>query len=89
MALKKINKLVLTHAILYLNRRPKLRHAALRVLTWFPGLKARLVGAAMGRSFAQTTVPTVSTDLASLTPRARQIYADLKDAIDRRKKERN
>lgn len=85
MALKKINKLVLTHAILYLNRRPKLRHAALRVLTWFPGLKARLVGAAMGR-YDTPTSSTIPTYLQHLTPRARQIHDDLKTAMKRRQK---
>ena len=88
-AIKTKIKLLQAHASLYVNRRPKLRHAALGVLARFPTLKARLKVATMNRSFAQTTVPTVSTDLANLTPRARQIYADLKDAIDRRKKERN
>ena len=88
-ALKVKIKLLLAHAKLYVTCRPKLRHVALVVLAQFPTLKARLKVATMNRSFAQTTVPTVSTDLADLTPRARQIYADLKDAIDRRKKERN
>jgi len=87
LAIKTKIKILLAHASLYVTRRPKLRDAALVVLAQFPSLRARLKVATMNRSFAQTTVPTVSTDLANLTPRARQIYADLKDAIDRRQKE--
>ena len=88
-ALKTKIKLLLAHAKLYVIRRPKLRHAVLLVLAQFPTLKARLKVAPMNRSFAQTTMPTVSTDLANLTPRARQIYADLKVAIERQQKERS
>jgi SAM-dependent methyltransferase len=85
-AIKTKTKLLLAHASLYVNRRPKLRQAALGVLARFPTLKARLKVATMNRYFAQTTVPTVSTDLANLTPRARQIYADLRAAIENNKR---
>jgi SAM-dependent methyltransferase len=88
-AIKTKTKLLLAHASLYVNRRPNLRQAALVVLAKFPTLKARLKVATMNRYFEPTTKPTASTDLANLTPRARQIYADLKDAIDRRKRECN
>jgi FkbM family methyltransferase len=88
-AIKTKTKLLLAHASLYVNRRPKLRQAALVVLAKFPALKARLKVATMNRYFEQTTKPTDSNDLANLTPRARQIYADLKDSIDRRKRECN
>jgi SAM-dependent methyltransferase len=88
-AIKKKTKFLLLHASLYVNRRPKLRQVALVVLAKFPTLKVRLKVAMMNRYFEQTAKPTVSTDLANLTPRARQIYADLKDAIDRRKRECN
>ena len=86
-AIKTKAKLLLAHASLYVNRRPKLKHAALGVLARFPTLKARLKVAMMNRSFAQTTAPTVSIDLANLTPHARQIYVDLKAAIECRQKE--
>jgi O-antigen chain-terminating methyltransferase len=82
-------KVLLAHASLYVNQRPKLRHAALLVLARFPAVKARLKAAAMNRSIAPTAEPAVSTDLAHLTPHARQIYADLKNTIERRQKERN
>ena len=88
-AIKTKAKLLLAHASLYVNRRPKLKHAALGVLARFPTLKARLNGTTMNKSFAQRTVQTVSTDLANLAPHTRQIYTDLKDAINRRQKERN
>jgi O-antigen chain-terminating methyltransferase len=78
---------LLAHASLYINRRPKLKHAALGVLARFPTLKARLKVAMTNRSFAETTMPTGSTLFANLTPRARQIHADLKAAIVRLHKE--
>ena len=85
-ALKTKIKLLLAHAKLYVTRRPKLRHAALVVLAQFPTLKARLKAATANKSFAQIIAPTASTDLANLTPRARQIYADLRAAIENNKR---
>jgi SAM-dependent methyltransferase len=88
-AVKMKTKLLLAHASLYVNRRPKLRHAVLSVLALFPTLKSRLKVAIMNRSDAQTIAPSVPPDLINLTPCARQIYIDLKAAIEHRQKERN
>ena len=85
-ALKAKTKLLLAHASLYVNRRPKLRHAALVVLARFPTLKTRLKMAATSRSFTRTTDLAVFPPLANLTLRARQVYADLKTAIENNKR---
>ena len=76
-------KLLLAHAKLYINRRPKLRRATIAVLSLFPTLKKRLRRATMDASTAQITQPPIATDLTNLTPRARVIYSDLKAAIQK------
>ena len=89
-ALKPRLKLFLQHTALYVRRRPWLRRVTLGVLAHFPSLKTRLLrivtdnGAS--HSSRQSDAPT---ELAHLTPRARQIYADLKSALARRQKEGN
>jgi O-antigen chain-terminating methyltransferase len=80
-------RLLLLRAALGINGRNRLKKAALLVLAPFPALKARLKMAALKASFAQGAAPAASKDLAHLTPRARQIYADLKVAIARQQKE--
>jgi O-antigen chain-terminating methyltransferase len=89
LALKVKTKLLLVHASLYVNRRPKLRHAVLSVLARFPNLKTRLKVTILNRSSAQTIAPFVPINLTKLTPCALQIYIDLKAAIEHRQKERN
>jgi SAM-dependent methyltransferase len=89
LALKVKTKLLLAHASLYVNRRPKFRHAVLSVLARFPNLKARLKVAILNRSAAQTIAPLVPIDLTKLTPRTCQIYTDLKAAIEHRQKGRS
>jgi SAM-dependent methyltransferase len=83
--IKRTIKLLLAHATLYTNRRPKLRNAVLVVLSQFPTLKARIKMETVN-SFPQETTPTILTDLADLTPRAQEIYAALKNSIDRQQK---
>lgn len=80
-------RLLLLRATLDISGRHRLKNAALLVLAPFPALKARLKKAALNASFAQGAAPAASKDLANLTPRARQIYADLKVAIARQQKE--
>jgi hypothetical protein len=80
-------KLLLRHAALYIGLRPRLKRVVLAALNRFPGTKARLFQVA-ARSVAtqvhyyqpeqEASTPT------ALTPRARQIYADLKSALARR-----
>ena len=83
-----IARLLLAHASPYVNRRPKLKSAALGVLVRFPKLKARLRAVVMNKNFGPTVSTVVPTKLAEFTPHARQIYADLKAAIELHQKER-
>jgi len=83
-------KALLQQAALYVRRRPRFQRLVMGVLARFPGLKAKLVRAAMGGAAIYTRPapqPHVPTELAHLTPRARQIHADLKAAIERHQKE--
>lgn len=84
---KKKIRLFLTHAKLYINRRPGLKRVALAGLAPFPALARRLAQATLAASPAQIARPQVATELAHLTPRARRIYADIKIAIENRRKE--
>ena len=81
---------LLTRAAYPVNQHPKLRHAALVVLSKFPALKARLKAAVMKNDLAPAHCPPpVPTDLSNLTPHALQIYMALKDKMDHRENERN
>ena len=81
---------LLTRAADPVNQHPKLRHAALVVLSRFPALKARLKAAVMKNDLAPAyDPPPVPTDLSNLTPHALQIYMALKNKMDHREKERN
>ena len=71
-----------------LSRQPKLKRIVLQVLRRFPRLEARLRGAVMGTSvMPHHVVRNHPTEVAQLSPRARQIYVDLKAEIARRRKE--
>ena len=87
-ALKPRAKVLLQHAALYVGRRPRLKNAALKVLNRFPSLKSWLFQIVTGVKTQPVQPQIVPTDIAHLTPHARQIYADLKSAIERRQKER-
>lgn len=70
-------------------RRPRAKRGALAVLRRFPGLHARLYGV-LRRASSPAPAPSAAPfpDSASaddLTPRARQVYQELKQAIDSRK----
>jgi SAM-dependent methyltransferase len=83
-------KLLLQHAALYVRGRPWLKNAAWKALNRLPRLKRWL--------FQAITVPVLHQNLSmpiahlnprmqqNLSPRARQIYADLKTAIAQRQK---
>lgn len=79
--LKTHGKILLHQAARYVMARPGLRNVAVTVLDRFPTVRSRLTRIFVG---AAAQGPT---DLALLTPRARQIYADLKTAIERRQKD--
>lgn len=80
-------KVLLQHAALYIRRRPRLKNAVLRGLYRFPGLKSRLFRVVSGINTSPVPRENVPTDIAHLSPRARQIHTDLKAAIERRQKE--
>lgn len=84
-ALKPTVKILLQHAALYIGRRPRLKRLVQDILTPFPSLKSRVVWATTADLWNQPQ--TVPTDIAHLSPRARQIYADLKASIARRQKD--
>lgn len=91
MALKSRAIVVLQHANLYINRRPRLRRVIVALVNRFPGMKTHLMRLVMGASasFAQRARPhDIPAELSQLTPRARRIYADLKSAIERQKGQR-
>lgn len=86
-ALKSRIKSLLQHAALYVSRRPRLKRVVLFVLNGIPGLKSRLarvVGGGVASPWMQYR--NVPSDLSQLAPHARQIYADLKTAIEHRQK---
>lgn len=87
-ALKPTVKILLQHAALYVGRRPWLKRLTLAVLDYFPGIKSRLFCVASGTTAIYSVPPNVPTELAHLGPRARQIYADLKAAIEPQGKRR-
>ncbi|MDD2799971.1 MAG: FkbM family methyltransferase [Methylococcales bacterium] len=73
---EKIN-LLLTHAKLYINRRPKLRRLIFSILARFPTLVGRIRQATGVDSSEQRAFSHIATESANLPPRARRIYADL------------
>ena len=86
-AMKAYAKTLLRHAARYVIARPRLRNAALALLDRLPSVKSRLSRILSGDATPQVAAAHVPTDLAHLTPRARQIYVDLKAAIEHRQKE--
>jgi len=85
-------RLLAHHAALYVRCRPWLHRAALGFLHRFPFVR-RYVFTLLGVSSLQQGIfpvpQIVPTEYASLTPRARQIYTDLKAAIERHQQGRN
>ncbi len=82
-ALKPIVRILLQHAALYVGRRPRLKWLVLAILTPFPGLKSRLTQVVSATTATLSNQrQTVPTDIAHLTPHARQIYANLKAAME-------
>ena len=75
------------HLKLYVSRRPRLKSVALFALKPFPTLTAHLK--LLGSHSTPLAPGVTSTELEQLSPRARQIYHDLRDAIERRRKEQN
>lgn len=80
-------RLFLQHVALYTRRRPLLKRVVLHIFRRVPGLRARLFSVATGMPPRPIQRAHVPTELAQLTPRARQIHADLKSALARRQQE--
>jgi hypothetical protein len=85
--LKRRIRLVLQHAALNIGRRPRLKEAVTSALNRFPGLQSRLIRTTTGMATLPVRLQGVPDTPAHLSPRARQIYADLKDAIKRRQRD--
>jgi FkbM family methyltransferase len=83
---KRRAKLFLQHAALYVGRRPRLKKTVLIGLEHFPSLKLRLFRVVTGAGPQPFEPQNVRADVAHLSPRARQIHADLKIAIERYQK---
>lgn len=87
---KQILRPAVASGIAYARKRPVLRNRLKTLLIPFPWLYQRLRRVAANTPAASmghgTALPT-SPELHALTPRARQIYADLKAAIERYQKE--
>lgn len=85
--LKDLAKTLLRHTVRYVISRPRIKNATVGVLDRYPTVKSRLVRILISGTEHQTIATQVPTDLAHLTPHARQIYADLKIAFERHQKE--
>ena len=82
---------ILGRTILFISARPRLKRPALAWVRKYPRLEERLrrfAGAGGGQYDALLDQPhTPPMELAHPTPRARQIYADLKAAIEKNKQD--
>jgi FkbM family methyltransferase len=84
--LKSKLKTLLKDVALYIGQRPKLKRMTLVALGRFPSLKSRLLRLVQGSEAADSAAALYeSTELPHLSLRARQIYADLKTAIENNK----
>lgn len=89
---KRFVKALPRRGLSFIDNHPKLRRyvlAIIRRLGLYPiarAVYARMV-AATYRSGTRNPYDFIPTDIAHLTPRARQNYADLKAAIERRQKD--
>ena len=81
---RRVVRKAVIHLKLYVSARPRLKALALRWLAPFPGLKVRLKS--VGSHPYPNRAPLQLKDLEQLSPRARQIYNDLKTAIEQRQK---
>lgn len=76
-------KTLFRHLVGYVASRSRLKKVILHVLDRCPTAKSRLI-----RILFAGTAPQIAPGLEHLTPRARQIYDDLKAAIELAKKDR-
>jgi len=89
---RRFARVALSRGLSFINNHPKLQRyvlAIIRRLGLYPlarAIYARMIPASC-RSDMRNPYGFIPTDIAHLPPRARQIYADLKAAIERRQKE--
>ena len=80
-------KIVLQHAFLFVQRRPRLKRLLIKVIGRLPRLKNRLISIGRQRVVFETSNDRqVPAELEHLTPHARRIYQDLKVAIEKNRK---
>ncbi|MEY2340577.1 hypothetical protein AB4090_00505, partial [Acidithiobacillus sp. IBUN Pt1247-S3] len=91
---RRVARSFLVKAIDKVRSNSALKPRAVRILNHFPKLKQRLRNTTFPQSYLSSTQqatppnPPHSEAMASLSPRARQIYADLKSALARRQQEK-
>lgn len=91
MLLKRLVKALLRRVLSFINNHPKLRQYVLIIINRLGlyGMACTLYARTAYGEGMRGPHNFIPTDIAHLSPRARQIYADLKAAIDRRQKENN
>jgi O-antigen chain-terminating methyltransferase len=87
-SLKSRLKPLIKHAALYINRRPKLRDVAIKTLNRFPAIKVRIKHIVTPAdpivvSTSQSVHVIENDGFQYLSPQTKQIYNDLKTAIER------
>ena len=80
------SKLLLAHAELYIRRHPSVKRVVLVILQPFPSLKERLTRAKLVVSTTSSVQVAVAKEFKDMTPRARLIYLELKEAIENHSK---
>ena len=81
---KRVTKQMLVSLKHHINSHPRLKMNLLTILNRFPTLKARLRQIGQQHVVAQTPFPIIEGP-AQLSPRAKKIYNDLKNAIELQK----
>lgn len=86
-AVKSLIKRLLKSMAFRVARYPRIKYFLLKAINRFPRIKARLHRIVLGGLLPYSRrVMNIPTELAHLTPRARQIYADLKTAVENNKR---
>lgn len=85
--MKSLIKKVIVKLKNFINRHPKIKMSVLKVLNNFPSLKTRLKRIGSPSTIDNSKFKIQNLELNHLSPQAKKIYFDLKDAIERRKKE--
>lgn len=84
--MKSLIKLLLKSMAFRVARYPRVKYFLLSWVNRFPRIKTRLYRVALGGNFAYDKGLNIPTEVSHLTPRTRQIYDDLKTAIENNKR---